>query len=754
VRVAGSACAVLALTLGVAGPAAAELSGLPDGRVYEQVSSPKKSGNEAGITLKPDGSPGGVYATTAASGDRVAYGQSGPSGQTSSGTEFYSVSSRNPEKGWEAGATLPPTYLANTDFFGQTPLAFLPSADLSRFLFVATGAYAKENASTVADENLGLYRTGGNTIEPEWLSKPTLPFSEAKPEPGKTGGFGGGILYPVGGSSPDLSTVYFTYFGTLVPEDESRAPLVKSAEKSTAGPWGFYEWTEGTLRSAAVLPSDSPYPNKPDPYGAVPAATRNATGTNQRNPFPRFLLNEVSQDGSKAFFVSPEPLHAREAGTPTELYVREQTEAGPKTVLVSRDESGSPAAASECTRGASVAACTETAVTPVKTITAFTTGAPLKPYVYAAPAGSRAFFQSMDKLAKNASGTEEPQGSPPWTYEFDLGSESVTYLPGVTGPIAASSQDGKSFIFNNTLTKKIELWSGGSAPVEVASYSTPSEPEFEGVASSDGTVFAFNTNAVLTRGEQKFNDSAATAQTYRYDASTQTLACVSCSPAETVQQPVDASETAHARMLADGGTRVFFATPAKLLTQDENTVTDVYEWEANGAGNCRSEEREGGCIYLISSGKSPDPSFYLENDESGENVFFSTREGLAKSDTDQSYDVYDARVNGGFPEPPPPGECGGSCRPAGGASLSSPVSTSIGPSGNFPPGASVLVIPSPQPAGQAKHIHKPLTRAQKLKKALAACKKKKPKKRRVECEKQARRRYKSSPKRSRHRRHR
>jgi hypothetical protein len=743
---------VLALTLGVAGAAAAELSSHPDGRVYEQVSSPKKSGNEAGITLKPDGSPGGVYAAAAAGGDRVAYGQSGPSGETSSGTEFYSVSSRNPEKGWEAGATLPPTYLANVDFFGQTPLAFLPSADLSRFLFVATGAYAKENSSTVADENLGLYRTRGNTNEPEWLSKPTLRFSEAKPEPGKTGGFGGGILYPVGGSSPDLATVYFTYFGTLVPEDESRAPLVKSAEKSTAGPWGFYEWKEGTLRSAAVLPSNSPYPNKPDPYGAVPAATRNATGTNQRNPFSRFLLNEVSQDGSKAFFVSPEPLHAREAGTPTELYVREQTEAGPKTVLVSRDEAGSPAAASECKPGASFAACTETAVTPVKTITAFTTGAPLKPFVYAAPDGSRAFFESMDKLAKNASGTEEPQGSPPWTYKFNLGSEKVTYLPGVIGPIAASSQDGKSFIFGSTSTKKIDLWTGDHAE-EVASYSTPGEPEFEGVATSDGTVFAFNTNAVLTRGEQKFNNSAAMAEAYRYDASTRTLACVSCSPAETAQQPIDASETAHARMIADGGKRVFFATPAKLLPEDENTVTDVYEWEANGIGGCRSEERERGCIYLISSGKSPDPSFYLENDESGENVFFSSREGLVKYDTDESYDVYDARVNGGgFPEPPPPAECGGTCRPAGGASLSSPLTTSVGPSGNFPPGSSVLVIPSTEAAKRAQHyVHKPLTRAQKLKKALAACKKK-PKKRRVECEKQARRRYGSSPKRSRHRR--
>jgi hypothetical protein len=33
-------------------------------------------------------------------------------------------------------------------------------------------------------------------------------------------------VYPVGGSA-NLSTAYFTYAGTLVPEDESRAPFVE-----------------------------------------------------------------------------------------------------------------------------------------------------------------------------------------------------------------------------------------------------------------------------------------------------------------------------------------------------------------------------------------------------------------------------------------------------------------------------------------------------------------------------------------------
>jgi hypothetical protein len=752
------------------------LAGLPDARAYEQVSSQQKNGNEAGIELNASASPVAAYATAVPGGDRVAYAQAGPSGQTSSGTDLYSVSNRT-ATGWETSSVVPPEYLANGDFLGQEPLAFLPSADLSRFLFVATGPFTKENSLTLGDENLGLYRTRGNTVEPEWLSRPAFPsFSEAKAEPGTIGIEG---IYPVGGSSPNLSTVYFTYFGTLVGEDASRSPLVEpppwsaateyktgdvveeagrhykslcclpgetkvnkghqpsklegwwevtSAGTNTNGPWGFYEWKEGALHSAGVLPgANSPYPNQPDPYGAVPAVTGKSLGGTERDPFPRFLLNEVSQDGSKAFFVSPEPAHAAEAGTPTELYVREQTAGGPRTVLVSRDEGGMPAAGSP-------EAEAETAVTPFRT-----KWAP-DAYVYASPDGSRAFFVSRDVLAKSATGTS-PEGSGPWTYEFNLNTEKVTYLPGVEGSIVTSSQDGSSFIFKNTTTRKIELWSGGPGPVEIGSYSTPAEPEIEGAATrgptAGDTVFVFDTNAVVEHAPA-FNNSAALAQSYRYDVASQTLACVSCAPAGAPQRPVEANSQAHPRMVADEGRRVFFGTTAKLLSRDTNGVADVYEWEQVGEGSCHTEEREGGCVYLISSGTSRDPSFYLENDESGDNVFFSTKEGLVKGDSDESYDVYDARVNGGFPEVVPPTECASACRRGSGAPpLASPLTTALGPSGNLithPTSTTPPPPPKPKP--------KPLTRAQKLAKALRACRHR-PKKQRTACVRRARAQYAS-----------
>jgi hypothetical protein len=349
--------------------------------------------------------------------------------------------------------------------------------------------------------------------------------------------------------------------------------------------------------------------------------------------------------------------------------------------------------------------------------------------VYASPDGSRAFFESRDKLARSATGAE-PEGTGPWTYEFNVSTEKVTYLPGVVGPIAASSQNGSSFIFKNTAAGKIELWSGGPAPVEAASFSTPGEPEFEGSAAKDGAVFVFNTNAVLKRGTQTFNDSAGIMQSYRYDASTQRLSCVSCAPAGARQSRI-LETTGGAREIADEGGRVFFATAAKLVGRDVNGVFDVYEWEQAGVGSCRSEEREGGCVYLISSGVSSYGSFYLESDESGQNVFFTTRQGLVKGDTDESYDVYDARVNGGFlPEALLP-ECESVCRAPGvPPALSAPLTMAFGPSGNLVP-----PIESQPPRNPG-----PLTRAQKLVKALRTCATK-PKRKRPACRKQARKRY-------------
>jgi hypothetical protein len=98
-----------------------------------------------------------------------------------------------------------------------------------------------------------------------------------------------------------------------------------------------------------------------------------------------------------------------------------------------------------------------------------------------------------------------------------------------------------------------------------------------------------------------------------------------------------------------------------------------------------------GCVSLISSGTSGEESAFLDASESGDDVFFLTSARLTASDLDTSLDLYDARVDGGFPEAIKPVECSGdACQaPASPPSDPTPASLSFQGAGN-------LVEPKPK----------------------------------------------------------
>jgi hypothetical protein len=196
------------------------------------------------------------------------------------------------------------------------------------------------------------------------------------------------------------------------------------------------------------------------------------------------------------------------------------------------------------------------------------------------------------------------------------------------------------------------------------------------------------------------------------------------------------------RYLSDTG-RLFFNSADSLVPADENGKADVYEFERSGEGTCASAT---GCVSLISSGTSSHESAFLDASATGNDVFIFTGEKLVKQDEDTAFDVYDARVCTSAspcqtPPPPPPPPCSGEgCK---GASASQPAlppaplsSTFSGP-GNIGKtevrGASEGAKPPPP--------RKPLTRAQKLKRALKACKKIKKRHKRLACEHTARKKY-------------
>jgi hypothetical protein len=275
----------------------------------------------------------------------------------------------------------------------------------------------------------------------------------------------------------------------------------------------------------------------------------------------------------------------------------------------------------------------------------------------------------------------------------------------------------------------LDLWSGGVvteiAPIQnqprvVRSTSSGSSYVFQVASAFPG--FGFN------------NAGGAYEEIYKYDTAANTLSCVSCPPIGVA--PSGNAELSHAfssgaigntfatmtgnHGISEDASRVFFDTPDPLLVADTNGLRDAYEWQE-------------GTVSLISSGVSKRTSFAGDNSPSGNDEFFSTAEGVAPGDTDEGYDVYDARV----PRPgdqPPPSEvpCEGAvCQgpPSVPQLLSQPASEAFSGAGNV----------EPPPSGHG--TPKSLTRKQKLALALKACKHRKSAGARKSCERKARSAY-------------
>ncbi len=201
------------------------------------------------------------------------------------------------------------------------------------------------------------------------------------------------------------------------------------------------------------------------------------------------------------------------------------------------------------------------------------------------------------------------------------------------------------------------------------------------------------------------------------------------------------SASYQARYLDDQG-RLFFNSADSLVPADRNGKEDVYEYEPNGLGSCGDS---GGCIGLISSGSSSHEAAFLDASESGENAFFLSAAPLVASDTDEAFDVYDARVcSESSPCLKYPGSssssCGSeaSCRsqaPALPPAPPAPATQSTSASGNITPSA------APPAKTITKPAPKPLSRAEKLARSLKACHRLKSRHRRHACEAKARRLY-------------
>ena len=191
--------------------------------------------------------------------------------------------------------------------------------------------------------------------------------------------------------------------------------------------------------------------------------------------------------------------------------------------------------------------------------------------------------------------------------------------------------------------------------------------------STNGQYLAFTSTNSLTGYDNTDQSSGSPdPEIFRYDAATGKLACASCNPngvapsagGAVVNGPY-ATLSAPAylqRYVSDSG-QVFFDTAEQLLPRDTNAVKDVYEWEPDGTGSCHSAAENHGCMDLLSGGTSVDPSLFLDASTSGNDVFLATTQQLVQADNDGAYDIYDARVDGGFPAAGPPPCTGEDCKP-------------------------------------------------------------------------------------------
>ncbi len=284
-------------------------------------------------------------------------------------------------------------------------------------------------------------------------------------------------------------------------------------------------------------------------------------------------------------------------------------------------------------------------------------------------------------------------------YRYNAGSETSTDLtPGgeVEGVLGASSAGDQVYYLDVAGLKR---WNNGTTTIVAADADAGNYPSSTGTSrvSADGTKLLFVSSASLTGYDNRdLNTGNPDSQVFLYDAAGPgSLTCVSCNP--TQGRPEGASTIPGAvangslpgslhvykpRNLSVNGKRVFFDSEDAIGLTDTNKDGDVYQWEAQGEGSCN---QAGGCISLISGGRSTDPARFVDASADGSGAFFLTDESLILADPG-AVDLYAAPAGGGLPVPPPDIICeGDACQPLVSVPPPPTLTTTLSGPGNDPP---------------------------------------------------------------------
>jgi hypothetical protein len=665
--------------------------GLPDCRAYEVVSSfrpEERNGadvlvNTQRIRAATDGSAF-EFPSLAGAGDVAGVPLL---------SEYMAV--RDPRTGWSVHGITPPepaSSLPKIVNYRESQYLGNFTDDLSRGIFRSTlplsaeGPNVRETTNLYRREDLltpgaGVYRLLSDAATPQSPYSATHPTGEDQEIP------------LLAGVSADLSHVVF----------ESPRDLTADAVGLGVGP-RLYESVNGAVRLVGVLPASE---------GGGPVISKAGRGAKTYSP------HLISADGSRVLFTGP-PFGTAEA--PGWLYLRDDR----GTANVS-DDTTVEVNASEKTNGAGPGGTDTGGVQPAT-------------FWDASTDMSRVFFTSTEALTDEAP-SDEPTVAKLYRYELNAPSgHHLTLLSVDRNPgdgisdgaegVVGVSDDGSYvyFVGANQLvaggpiatTPRIFLWHEGRV-AQVAAINSGTETgrivgnlplqvggRWSRVA-PDGKHLSFVSEGTpeLTgydQGSTCSSPSTRCKEVYVYSAATAdgngSLQCASCSPDgrvatkdadynirsdATIIQIFVTGDAYLNRDLSSDGRFVFFTSGEKLSPGDENENPDAYEFDT-----------ETGAVHLLSGGLPGTAAYFLDASRDGHDVFFATRGQLLERDRDQSVDVYDAHVEGGFDEPaaaPAPCASEAACRPP----------TSIPPTELNP--ISSVIPPVAHPA-QAGHKHR------------------------------------------------
>ncbi len=660
-------------------------SQLPDCRAYEQVSPVDKNTTDA------VGRPGFVQSSP--SGESLSYYSVVPFPAIPGASELPTYLSMRGSLGWSTQGLLPLTEPpAEAQVLGLTDngdeAVVVVSEEEGQLL--APGARANENNLYLRNNLTGEYR-----------------LIAAGP---------GGVA--LAAATPDGSHIMI----------EAKREVLAGVADPEHAPY-LYEWDRETGQLVFVGEAEGRIPEA----GTVAGPTESEADEGE---YP-YDQNAISEDGSRIFF--------SERGESQKVYMREAGGDLPGTIEVSAGEAQWRAA----TPSGSFAFYTEGGELYRFNVARDTSspggareqlagaGAGVLGVVGVSNDGSYVYFVAEGVLAANENGNHEK------AEELLDGVNLYEWHAGAAIPVTFMARLNKA-----SDTSDWEGFTNDEPGSPDGGYKTSR-------VSPDGTKVLISSVAKLTS-----YDNAGKNEAYLYDASepfsVTNLRCVTCNPGNAMagkgaylsenestapNSPLSAFMT---RNLSAQGTRVFFQTDEALVPEDTNGQMDVYEWEQEGTGSCEAGEGQesGGCLYLLSTGKSPEPSYFGDASEAGEDVFLFTRQSLVSQDQDDNVDVYDVRIDGGLAgqNPPSPSPCESEerCRgvPATAPIFGAPSSVTLMGDGNVVPPPQA---PSPVSKPQATP-KKPSTRAQKLAKALKACAKR-PRRRRASCRARARRQY-------------